>query len=92
MKSEGGISLGKIGVRSTTKVSLELGFPKLVCRGVNDVIGEPISVEGTCHVVFKVPIGVASVECGITCPRFMKASNKDNACGSFNPTSDTLIS
>jgi hypothetical protein len=54
-KSEGGISSGNMGVRSPMKVSLKLGFPKLVCRGVNYVIGEPISEEGSCPVVFKVP-------------------------------------
>jgi hypothetical protein len=52
-----------MGVRSPTKVSWELGFPKLVCRGVNDVIGEVILVEGSCPVVFKVPVEVSSVEC-----------------------------
>jgi hypothetical protein len=51
-KYGGGISSGKIGVRSPTKVSLGLGFLKLVCRGVNDVIRELISVEGSCFVVF----------------------------------------
>jgi hypothetical protein len=61
-KFEGGISSRKIGVRSLTKVSLELGFPKLVYKGVNDVIGEIISVEGSCPVVFGVPTGVAGVE------------------------------
>jgi hypothetical protein len=61
-KFEGGISSGKIGVRSPTKVSSELGFPKLVCKGVNDVIGEIIYVEGSCPVVFGVPVGVAGVE------------------------------
>jgi hypothetical protein len=61
-KSEGGISSGEIGVRSPTKVSSKLGFLKLVCKGVNHVIGEPISVEGSCHVVFGVPAGVVGVE------------------------------
>jgi hypothetical protein len=61
-KYEGGISSGKIGVRSPTKVSSELGFMKLFCRGVNDVIGEPISVEGSCPVVFGVLAGVVGVE------------------------------
>jgi hypothetical protein len=41
-KSEGGISLGKMGLRSPTKTILELGFPKLVCRGVSDVMGVAI--------------------------------------------------
>ena len=61
-KSEGGISLGKMGIISPKKVSLELGFPKLVCKGVNDVIGEPILVEGACPVVFGVPTKVAGIE------------------------------
>jgi hypothetical protein len=52
-KSEGGISSGNIGVRSPTKVSSELGFPKLVCKGVNDVIGEPISVEGVVVLLYS---------------------------------------
>jgi hypothetical protein len=45
-KSEGGISSGEIGVRSLIKMTLELGFPKLYCKGVNEVIGEPISIDG----------------------------------------------
>jgi hypothetical protein len=61
-KSEGGISSGKIGVRSPTKVSSELGFLKLVCRGVNDAMGEAISVECCCPVVFGVPTEVVGVE------------------------------
>jgi len=61
-KSEGGISSGKMGVRSPTKVSLELRFLKLLCRGVNDnMIGEPISMEGSSPIVIEVPTGVACV-------------------------------
>jgi hypothetical protein len=62
MKSDGGISLGKIGVRSPTKVSSELGFSKMVCKGVSDVIGDKIYVEGSCPVVFGVLVGVAGIE------------------------------
>ena len=91
-KSEGGISSSKIEVRSPTKVSSELGFPKLVCKGVNDVIGESVSVEGSCHVVFGVLAGVVVVEWGTTCPVFMKASNQAITFGSFSPASDALIS
>jgi hypothetical protein len=61
-KYKGGISSGNMGVRSPTKVILELGFPKLVCRGVNDVLGEEISVECCCPVVLGVPVGVNGVE------------------------------
>jgi hypothetical protein len=62
MKSEGGIYLGKIGVRSPTKVSSELGFLKLVCRGVNDAMRETILVECCCPVIFRVPTEVIGVE------------------------------
>jgi hypothetical protein len=51
-----------MGVRSPTKVISELGFSKMVCRGVNDVMGEEISVECCCPVVFGVPKGVVGVE------------------------------
>jgi hypothetical protein len=53
-KLEGGISSGEIGVRSPTKMSLELVFPKLVYKGVNDVIGEIIVVECSCPIIFGV--------------------------------------
>jgi hypothetical protein len=43
-------------------MSSELGFPKLVCKGVNDVIGEITIVECYCLVVFGVPIQVVGVE------------------------------
>jgi hypothetical protein len=61
-KFEGCISSGNIGIRTPTKVSLKLGFLKLVCKGVNDVIGESISVEGACLVLFRIPTGVVGVE------------------------------
>jgi hypothetical protein len=61
-KSEGDIYSGKIGVRSPTKVSSELVFLKLVYKGVNDAMGEGISVECCCPIVFGVPTRVASVE------------------------------
>jgi hypothetical protein len=61
-KSEGGISSGKMEVISPTKTILELGFPKLVCRGVNDAMGEETSVECCCHVLLGMSAGVARVE------------------------------
>jgi hypothetical protein len=39
--------LGNIGVISPTKVSLELVFPKLAYKGVNDAMGEAIYHEIT---------------------------------------------
>jgi hypothetical protein len=44
-KFEGGISSGDMGVRSSTNTILELGFPRLNCRGVNDLMGVPIFVD-----------------------------------------------
>jgi hypothetical protein len=38
------------------------GFLKLVCRGVNDVMGEEIYVECCCPIVCGVPTEVAGVE------------------------------
>jgi hypothetical protein len=73
-------------------VSPELGFSNMVCRWVNDAMGEEILVECCCPVVFGVPVGVAGVECETICPRFMKASNHVITCGSFSPDSDVLIS
>jgi hypothetical protein len=70
-KSEGGISSSEMGVRSLTKIISELGFPRLDCRGVNDVMGVPISVDYCCSVVFEVPAGVDGVEGGISGPCFM---------------------
>jgi hypothetical protein len=60
-KSEGGISSGKMGVISPTKVISKLGFSKLVCRGVNDAMEEEIMVECCCPIVFGVLAGVAGV-------------------------------
>jgi len=91
-KSEGGISSRKIGVSSPTKVTPELGFPKLVCRGVNVVMGEAISVECCCTIVFGVPAEVVGVEWETICLGFMKALDCTNTCGSFSPNSDVLIS
>ena len=67
-KNEGGISSGEMGIRSPAKTILELGFPKLVCRGVSDVMGVEISMDCCCSVVFEVTTGVAGVEGGIACP------------------------
>jgi hypothetical protein len=43
-------------------VSSELGFPKLVCRWVNDAMGEVIAMECCYPVVFGVPAEVVGVE------------------------------
>jgi len=43
-------------------VSSELGFLKLVCRGVNDAMGEEISMECCCPVVFGASTEVVDVE------------------------------
>jgi hypothetical protein len=67
-KSEGGISSGKIGMRSSTKMTLELGFPKLDCRGVNEVIGVPISVDGCGSTILTTT--VVGVEGASSCPCF----------------------
>jgi hypothetical protein len=66
-KSEGGISLSEMGVRSLTKIILEVGFPKLDCRGVSDVMGEAISVECCYSMVFEMLAGVVGDEgCAIS--------------------------
>jgi hypothetical protein len=72
-KSEGGISSDEIGVRSLTRMISELGFMKLDCRGVNDVIGVLISVDCYCSVVLVA--GVVGVEGDASCPFFRKASS-----------------
>ena len=69
-KFEGGISSSEMGVRSSTKTISELGFLRLNCRGVNDVMGVPISVYCCCSVVFEVPTGVVGDEGGTVCPCF----------------------
>jgi hypothetical protein len=65
-KSEGGITLDNIGVRSLTKMISKLGFLKLYCRGVNDVIGVLIFVDCCCSIVLAV--GVVGVEGYASCP------------------------
>jgi hypothetical protein len=50
-KSEGGISSAEIRVRSSIKMTSELGFPRLDCKGVNEIMGLPISVDGCFSVV-----------------------------------------
>jgi hypothetical protein len=72
-KSEGGISSSEMGVRSPTKTISELGFPKVVCRGVSDVMGVAISVDWCCYDVFEVTTGVVGVEGGTSCPWFRKS-------------------
>ena len=74
-KSKGGISSGNMGVRSPTKTISELGFTKVVCRGVNDVMGVAISVDWFYYDVFEVTIGVVGVEGGTSCPCFRKDSS-----------------
>jgi hypothetical protein len=54
--SQGGISSGEIGVRSPIKMTSELGFLKLDCNGVNEVIGVLISVDGCFSVVFATDV------------------------------------
>ena len=61
-KSEGDIYSGNIGVRSPTKVSSELVFLKLVYKGVNDAMGEAISMECCFPIVLGVPAEVSIVE------------------------------
>jgi hypothetical protein len=73
-------------------MSSELGFPKLVCKGVNDVIGDLIVVECSYHVVFGVPTEVYGGERGTTCFGFRKSLNRANTSGSFSPDSDVFIS
>jgi hypothetical protein len=74
-KSEGGISSGDMGVRSFTKTILGLGVLNLDCKGVNDVMGVPISIDYYCSVVFEVSTGVVGDEGGAFCPCFKKASS-----------------
>jgi hypothetical protein len=50
-KFEGGISSAAIGVRSSMNMTSTFGFPWLDCKGVNDLIGLPISVDGCCPAV-----------------------------------------
>ena len=72
-KSEGGISSGEMGVRSSTKTISKLGFLKMDCKGVINVIGVAISVDYCCSVVFEVPAEVVGDEGGSFCPCFKKA-------------------
>jgi riboflavin synthase alpha subunit len=71
-KNYEGISSGEIGVRSPIKMTLELRFPKLDCNNVNEVIGEPISVDGCCSTVLAAD--VAGIEGDVSYPFFIKAS------------------
>ena len=80
-KSEGGISSGEMGVRSLTKTILELGFPKLDCRGVNDVMGVPMFLDCSCSVVFDVLAGVVGDKGGALYPYFRKALSWDFSWG-----------
>jgi hypothetical protein len=50
---------------------------KLDCRGVNDVIGVPISIVYYGSATFEVPTGVVGDEGGTFFPCFSKASNWD---------------
>jgi hypothetical protein len=71
--SKGGISSGEIGVRSPIKMTSELGFPKLYCKGVNEIIGEPISLD-SCFLAL-LAAEVDGVEIFVSCPCFRKALN-----------------
>jgi len=71
-KSEGGISSAKIGVRSYIKMASELGFPQLDCKGVNEIMGLPISVDSFFSIVLVV--GLSSVYVDASYPFFRKAS------------------
>ena len=72
-KKFGGISSDEIGVRSSTKTISELGFLRMNYRGVNDVMGVPISIDYFFFVVFEVPVGVVGDEGGTVFPCFRKA-------------------
>jgi hypothetical protein len=45
------------------------------CRGVNDVMGVPISIYYCFSVVFEVPSRVVGDEGGTVCPCFRKGSS-----------------
>jgi hypothetical protein len=73
--SDGGISSGAIGVRSYTKLILKLGFPKVDCNSVNEVIGAPISLDDCFSV--ELDTKVVGIEGDVSCPHFKKASRCD---------------
>jgi hypothetical protein len=70
--SEGGISSDEIGVRSSIKMTSELGFLQLDCKGVNEIMGLPISVDVCCSAISVTSF--YGVEGDISCPCFMKTS------------------
>jgi hypothetical protein len=72
-KSEEGISSRNIGVRSPTKMNSKLGVLKLDCKGVNEVIGVPISIDCCCSVVLEA--SVAGVKGYVSYHFFKKASS-----------------
>ena len=67
-KYEGGISLENIGVRSPTKMTSKLVFPKLDYIGVNEVIRVSIFVDGCCSTILVA--GVVGVEGAASFPCF----------------------
>jgi hypothetical protein len=71
-KSERGISLAEIGVRSSIEMTSELGYLNLDCNGVNEIMEFPISMDG-CYFVVLVT-GLSSVDSDVSCPHFRKAS------------------
>ena len=62
-----------MGVRSSIKTISKLGFLRMNCRGVNDVMGVPIFVYCCCSVVFEVPTGVVGDDGDTVCLCFTKA-------------------
>jgi hypothetical protein len=72
-KSEGGISSAEIRVRSSIKMTSELGFLRLDCNSVNEIMGLPISVDSCFSVVLVT--GLSGVDDDVSCPHFRKASS-----------------
>jgi hypothetical protein len=72
-KSEGDISSVEIRLRSSIKMTLKLGFPRLDCKGVNEIMGLPISMDGCFSAVLVTDL--SSVDDDVSCPHFRKASS-----------------
>jgi hypothetical protein len=70
-KSEGDISFAEIGVRSSINMTSTFGFPLLDCKGVNDIMGISISVDGCCYVVLVA--GLPGVDSYVSCPLFYQS-------------------
>ena len=71
-KSKGGISPTEIGVRSSVNMTLALGFPWIDYKGVNDIMGLPISMDGCFFVVLVASL--SGVDNDVSCPFFWKSS------------------